>query len=1100
MKKLLLIISIFLLVITAVSCARWKCEHQWDAGVLIDAEECAPGVQAKFKCVLCGKTKKDDASEHYYSAKNTIPATCTEMGYGEMECARCDAGEHFISEFVNPTGHKYGEAIAVKPEKCTENGLYDRVCSVCGDTFRYSTSARGHNYVAISEENWQITYECSECGDVIVLGDNETLDMFIGNDELFDVETSFTFDIVSSDSEATIRENLTILDNYFNFSEHENHPEALVDYKLESKGDNVWTVYVEPAYDYDTTYIVKLGEGISFADYKGKELFFTTIEDPDHENSFLYKDKVLFLHKLENEIGGYYPYSLGSTDQSGFLYLTVNKLDGLNIGQIICVGEVMGFDEITSDTECYFGVVSAYYPLQNGQYMIALSEPELQEIFEELNVIYKDSVSFDDESINVEQLKADIVDSLYNNEEFVEFLSVLNVSASKYFEDNGFYAVELSDTKKFLNSISLTPSVSFSGNTLYADINGTLSIPINKNGKNIGSFSVSFTVGIQSSFDIDVSYSIKTKLSGIKFDHFDIAVTQNDNIQLTFEVAIDLFDMMQNDYVRNKINGEVHRACCVAVGRARDKNAFEGISEDEAKNSNSKCALCRPGDSESTGNGFDTYYADTLYCSDWQQVSKDISEFAGGNSTHNKGVTLASVKIPICGPVSVQFDLDFVLSLDLRAALTYEYSYKQTNIYGMRLTSDHVQPYSQSKEIKAANSNLSLIGSAEIRIGLAVDMAVNISGFEKWINAGVYAEVGAYASLNGIIDLTQNYSGAYFESGAYLDINAYYKVIRLSDSIDIVGREWPLLTEGYEKLYFAYEVYRDRMNIQGCYDIDENNLLAVKYLNLKDMSEGTHELSLTETEKYRVNISFVDGSYCEIRNGKIAPKTGAPERFSDTIIITVTSGSNWNKYKKNSEVYYLGEYRIHLDFDSNAGHNYTEGTKVSDATCLVRGEIHKDCLDCGYAGIEYIPKLKHDFQYIEANDITVCQNCNSMKFNGHIYHIYTNTSTWDSAKAQCEAVGGHLATITSEEEQAAFERFMNYLKFTGRTWIGGYKNNGAWKWVTNEAFDYNKWNSGEPNNDGGNEYALEVNISVLGGWNDLHGGNRQNYYCEWESE
>ncbi len=40
---------------------------------------------------------------------------------------------------------------------------------------------------------------------------------------------------------------------------------------------------------------------------------------------------------------------------------------------------------------------------------------------------------------------------------------------------------------------------------------------------------------------------------------------------------------------------------------------------------------------------------------------------------------------------------------------------------------------------------------------------------------------------------------------------------------------------------------------------------------------------------------------------------------------------------------------------------------------------------------------------------------NAPTFNGHTYYLYTGY-TWQEAKDYCESVGGHLATITSQEE------------------------------------------------------------------------------------
>lgn len=45
-------------------------------------------------------------------------------------------------------------------------------------------------------------------------------------------------------------------------------------------------------------------------------------------------------------------------------------------------------------------------------------------------------------------------------------------------------------------------------------------------------------------------------------------------------------------------------------------------------------------------------------------------------------------------------------------------------------------------------------------------------------------------------------------------------------------------------------------------------------------------------------------------------------------------------------------------------------------------------------------------------------------FKGHSYIVFEDVKTWTGAKGACESLGGHLATITSEEGQ----RFVNFLK------------------------------------------------------------------------
>lgn len=118
----------------------------------------------------------------------------------------------------------------------------------------------------------------------------------------------------------------------------------------------------------------------------------------------------------------------------------------------------------------------------------------------------------------------------------------------------------------------------------------------------------------------------------------------------------------------------------------------------------------------------------------------------------------------------------------------------------------------------------------------------------------------------------------------------------------------------------------------------------------------------------------------------------------------------------------------------------------------------------------------------------------------HKYEIFRETLTWEEAKAACEAKGGHLATITSQEEQKMIESLNAQ---NSKLWIGGYKNSaGQWCWVTGELWKYQNWGDGEPNNSS-NVVADESCVAVWPEkWNDLANSNvyeQSGYICEWEA-
>lgn len=119
----------------------------------------------------------------------------------------------------------------------------------------------------------------------------------------------------------------------------------------------------------------------------------------------------------------------------------------------------------------------------------------------------------------------------------------------------------------------------------------------------------------------------------------------------------------------------------------------------------------------------------------------------------------------------------------------------------------------------------------------------------------------------------------------------------------------------------------------------------------------------------------------------------------------------------------------------------------------------------------------------------------------HRYEIYDDLLTWNEAKAKCESLGGHLATITSKEEQDAIA---NAIQSCVRSafYLGG--EMGEDTWITGEPIEYTNWAEGQPDNSKGVEDVYEIyNVSNKHGkWNDsdrdrLYG---RGFICEYEPE
>lgn len=104
--------------------------------------------------------------------------------------------------------------------------------------------------------------------------------------------------------------------------------------------------------------------------------------------------------------------------------------------------------------------------------------------------------------------------------------------------------------------------------------------------------------------------------------------------------------------------------------------------------------------------------------------------------------------------------------------------------------------------------------------------------------------------------------------------------------------------------------------------------------------------------------------------------------------------------------------------------------------------------------------------------------------NGHYYDFITSSLNWQGALAEAESLtylglDGHLATITSSNENAFLNTTFNTGINSRFAWMGGYEpsDDGVWKWATGQEigiqfsqgvnptapFNYANWGGIEPN-------------------------------------
>lgn len=109
------------------------------------------------------------------------------------------------------------------------------------------------------------------------------------------------------------------------------------------------------------------------------------------------------------------------------------------------------------------------------------------------------------------------------------------------------------------------------------------------------------------------------------------------------------------------------------------------------------------------------------------------------------------------------------------------------------------------------------------------------------------------------------------------------------------------------------------------------------------------------------------------------------------------------------------------------------------------------------------------------------------EYNGNTYTYYSVPVTWYAAWQICRDLGGELVTIHSAEENEVVASLTDGFP----AWIGATDRDeeGNWTWVTGEAFSYDNWASGQPDNTATDAEGCE-NYAYIGSgqtWNDADG-------------
>ncbi len=86
--------------------------------------------------------------------------------------------------------------------------------------------------------------------------------------------------------------------------------------------------------------------------------------------------------------------------------------------------------------------------------------------------------------------------------------------------------------------------------------------------------------------------------------------------------------------------------------------------------------------------------------------------------------------------------------------------------------------------------------------------------------------------------------------------------------------------------------------------------------------------------------------------------------------------------------------------------------------------------------------------------------------NGNYYALVDCQSSWDTAEAQAQILGGHLVSINDAQEQNwVYSQFSNFGGVKRDLWIGltDKDSSGKFVWINGDPVTFTNWATGEPN-------------------------------------
>lgn len=914
-----------------------------DSGEEPDAPEVDTGVHG-----ACS-----DGDAHSFQTE-TVEAGCTQRGWTAYTCETC--GYTYLTDVTPATGHLWKDGETLEAVTCTQDGEQVQTCALCHSEQTLSIPHSGHTYAlteaASDEELGKEVYACTVCAQRLVLAQDALLqpepEEYI---YLPDREADFSFLVRCEEDETYLRE----------------HLELNADYKILEEEENVYRIAPAQSYTQYENYIARPSGDVEFVEYNALTLKFSII-GPERAQIDFREEQILFLKTLLAQQGTD-TYELEWDAGARRYYLTMDAgADPSMVGKILAVGDYESTEQILTggDGALCFGKVERILHNEEGLTLLEMTVPKVSEVYEELD-LYFTGLTGALSDVDNEAVEESFTEALTASDGFAEYVTAVHLAAGDYAAERGLVVTPLADAGKDnlkfeLTEKSLKP---LEDSACQLDLKGkvTYTIPVNdSSGRKAGSVELTCTAGVTSTICVGGSYQdeeatelylINDTTSSLEFGvHCDvtyiadfqdtylvnrntktihtatcrIANSQTEAVNLE-ELTLDQIAQRYNGdkalmkadeckiclavtgldgsaYVLNNSTGILHCMNCTHVTSIKDCNLLTIYPDNTLKYET--CKDCRPQDRQ--GKDFNNRMHNAMKGSNWaDQLEQVKKQFEGTVKKPQPENAMLSLPFNVAGVFDIVLELTPEFEFDMEASVDFEITANAINIYGIRSVEDGFETYHYEKT-GDVTAKLELIGEADMKLGLALSVKANPTGFGDAVYIRIRGHVGLYGHISGICQISgtlgkdvDSLCAARLETGLYLKLDGDWKILWFDDTFTILPeKRVPLCKWGYDRAYFAFE--KEYMELEVAVDQDDtdiacnfSSLMKAKYLDLATLKEGTGIIASFGHDRYDIQVELKneDGTPCQhleyvAQKGILRKKQGAPEVFTVYLHINVS--------------------------------------------------------------------------------------------------------------------------------------------------------------------------------------------------------------------